>query len=151
MKHAGYNELVNFIKQKDWQIFGTLTFRFVVSREQAEKELNKFWNIIDRKLYGNLRWRKNIRTERLCFLQNGKINENNHIHFVANTITGVDVKDFIIILKYFWRRKIKSSGKEINIKYVKSLEAASRYLMHEFYKLGNDTLALNCSNIKETN
>jgi hypothetical protein len=47
MKHAGYNELVNFIKQKDWQIFGTLTFRFDVSREQAEKELNKFWNITE--------------------------------------------------------------------------------------------------------
>ena len=62
-------------------------------------------------------------------------------------IDGVDVKDFIIILKYFWKRKIKSSGKEINIKCIRNLEATSKYLMHEFYKLGNDTLALNCSNI----
>ena len=147
MRHEGYNELVSFIKQKDWQIFGTLTFRFDVSKEQAEKELNKFWNIIDRKLNGNLSWRKNIRTKRLCFLQNGKINNNNHIHFVANTIDGVDVRDFIIILKYFWQRKIKSSGKEINIKCIRNLEATSKYLMHEFYKLGNDTLALTCSNI----
>jgi hypothetical protein len=151
MKHAGYNELVNYIKQKDWQIFGTLTFKFDVSKEQAEKELNKFWNIIDRKLYGNLSWRKNIRSERLCFLQNGKINENNHIHFVANTIDGIDVKDFIIILEYFWRKKIKSSGKENVIEQLENLEAASKYSMHEFYKLGNDTLALTCSNIKKTN
>ena len=147
MRHEGYNELVSFIKQKDWQIFGTLTFRFAVSKEQAEKELNKFWNIVDRKLYGNLSWRKNIRTKRLCFLQNGKINDNNHIHFVANTIDGVNIKDFIIILEYFWRRKIKSSGKENVIKEAESLEAVSKYLMHEFYKLGNDTLALTCSNI----
>ena len=103
MRHEGYNELVNFIKQKDWQIFGTLTFKFAVSKEQAEKELNKFWNIIDRKLNGNLSWRKNIRTERLCFLQNGKINKNNHIHFVVNTIDGINIKDFIIILEYLWK------------------------------------------------
>ena len=35
MRHEGYNELVSFIKQKNWQIFGTLTFRFDVSKEQA--------------------------------------------------------------------------------------------------------------------
>jgi len=138
---------VEYVKDGQWQIFGTLTFRYDVDLKQAEKTLNTFWNIIDRKLFGNLSYRKNIRTKRLCVLQTGKLNNNKHIHFVANTIDDISIDDFILILKFFWFKKIKTAGQHIKIEKVKNLEATSKYLLHEYRKLGTDTLATTCSNI----
>ena len=62
--NKGYKELVDYVEEGKWQIFGTLTFRYDVDFRQAEKTLNTFWNIVDRKLFGNLSYRKNIRTKR---------------------------------------------------------------------------------------
>ena len=145
--NKGYKELVDYIEEGKWQIFGTLTFRYDVDFRQAEKTLNTFWNIVDRKLFGNLSYRKNIRTKRICVLQTGKLNNNKHIHFVSNTIEGVDVDDFILILKFLWLNKIKTAGQHMKIEKVKNLEATSKYLLHEYGKLGTDTLATTCSNI----
>ena len=145
--NKGYNQLVEYVKDGQWQIFGTLTFRYNVDLKQAEKTLNTFWNMIDRKLFGNLSYRKNIRTKRLCVLQTGKLNNNKHIHFVANTIDDISINDFILILKFFWFKKIKTAGQHIKIEKVKNLEATSKYLLHEYRKLGTDTLATTCSNI----
>ena len=145
--NKGYKELVDYVEEGKWQIFGTLTFRYDVDFRQAEKTLNTFWNIVDRKLFGNLSYRKNIRTKRICVLQTGKLNNNKHIHFVANTIEGVDVDDFISILKFLWINKIKTAGQHMRIEKVKNLEATSKYLLHEYGKLGTDTLATTCSNI----
>ena len=143
----GYNELVDYVEEGRWQIFGTLTFRYDVDLRQAEKTLNIFWNMVDRKLFGNLSYRKNIRTKRICVLQTGRLNNNKHIHFVANTIEGVDVDDFILILKFLWINKIKTAGQHLRIEKVKNLQATSKYLLHEYGKLGTDTLATTCSNI----
>ena len=145
--NKGYKELVDYVEEGKWQIFGTLTFRYDVDFRQAEKTLNTFWNIVDRKLFGNLSYRKNIRTKRICVLQTGKLNNNKHIHFVANTIEGVDVDDFISILKFLWLNKIKTAGQHMRIEKVKNLQATSKYLLHEYGKLGTDTLATTCSNI----
>ena len=145
--NKGYSELVDYVEEGKWQIFGTLTFRYDVDFRQAEKTLNTFWNIVDRKLFGNLSYRKNIRTKRICVLQTGKLNNNKHIHFVANTIEGVDVDDFILILKFLWINKIKTAGQHLRIEKVKNLQATSKYLLHEYGKLGTDTLATTCSNI----
>ena len=145
--NKGYKELVDYVEEGKWQIFGTLTFRYDVDFIQAEKTLNTFWNIIDRKLFGNLSYRKNIRTKRICVLQTGRLNNNKHIHFVANTIEGVDVDDFILILKFLWINKIKTAGQHLRIEKVKNLQATSKYLLHEYGKLGTDTLATTCSNI----
>lgn len=145
--YKGYKELVDYVEEGKWQIFGTLTFRYDVDFIQAEKTLNTFWNIIDRKLFGNLSYRKNIRTKRICALQTGRLNNNKHIHFVANTIEGVDVDDFILILKFLWINKIKTAGQHLRIEKIKNLQATSKYLLHEYGKLGTDTLATTCSNI----
>ena len=145
--NKGYSELVDYVEEGRWQIFGTLTFRYDVDFRQAEKTLNTFWNMVDRKLFGNLSYRKNIRTKRICVLQTGKFNNNKHIHFVANTIEGVDVDDFILILKFLWINKIKTAGQHLRIEKVKNLQATSKYLLHEYGKLGADTLATTCSNI----
>jgi hypothetical protein len=145
--NKGYKELVDYVEEGKWQIFGTLTFRYDVDFRQAEKTLNTFWNIVDRKLFGNLSYRKNIRTKRICVLQTGKLNNNKHIHFVANTIEGVDVDDFKSILKFLWVNKIKTAGQHMRIEKVKNLQATSKYLLHEYGKLGTDTLATTCSNI----
>lgn len=145
--NKGYKELVDYIEEGKWQIFGTLTFRYDVDFRQAEKTLNTFWNIVDRKLFGNLSYRKNIRTKRICVLQTGKLNNNKHIHFVANTIEGVVIDDFISILKFLWINKIKTAGQHMRIEKVKNLQATSKYLLHEYGKLGTDTLATTCSNI----
>ena len=145
--NKGYKELVDYVEEGKWQIFGTLTFRYDVDFRQAEKTLNTFWNMVDRKLFGNLSYRKNIRTKRICVLQTGKLNNNKHIHFVANTIEGVDVDDFILILKFLWINKIKTAGQHLRIEKVKNLQATSKYLLHEYGKLGTDTLATTCSNI----
>src|SRR6056300_383999 len=145
--NKGYKELVDYVEEGKWQIFGTLTFRYDVDFRQAEKTLNTFWNIVDRKLFGNLSYRKNIRTKSICVLQTGKLNNNKHIHFVANTIEGVDVDDFISILKFLWINKIKTAGQHMRIEKVKNLRATSKYLLYEYGKLGTDTLATTSSNI----
>jgi len=147
MTNRGYDELVNFVKSKNWKIFGTLTFKHNLTTEQAEKALNTFWNMMDRLLYGNLSWRKNKRIKRFCVLQKGNSNYNNHIHFVAKTVKGVTVKDLIEILTYIWHEKIKASGHHNIINEIGNVEATSKYLMHEFYKLGNDTIATTSTNM----
>ena len=55
VKNTGYEEMCEYIKSvNDWQIFGTLTFKVALSRELAEKQINKFWKIVDRALFGTL-------------------------------------------------------------------------------------------------
>ena len=94
---TGYNELLEFIGE-DWQVFGTLSFKHRQTYEQAEKTLKYFWNCIDRIFYGNASYRKHIRTKRANVIQQGSTRQNTHIHFVAKTVKGFNINDFIEIL-----------------------------------------------------
>ena len=136
---TGYNELLEFIG-KDYQVFGTLSFKHRQTYEQAEKTLQHFWNCIDRIFYGNASNRKNIKTIRANVIQQGATRQNTHIHFVAKTVKGFKTDDFIAILKFVWKTKIRTAGLE-QIEEIKDTHATSKYLLHEFHTLGFDTLS----------
>ena len=145
MKRTGYNELLEFIGE-DYQVFGTLSFKHRQTYEQAEKTLNYFWNCIDRIFYGNASYRKNIRTKRANVIQQGSTRQNTHIHFVAKTVKGFIINDFIEILKYVWETKVSTAGLQ-QIEEIINTHATSKYLLHEYNSLGSDTLALSSTNI----
>ena len=147
---TGYDELLEFIEQSKWEVFGTLTFKHRQTYEQAEKTLNHFWNCIDRKFYSNASYRKNIRTKRVNVIQlgfnKGSKRQNTHIHFVAKTVDDVSTNDFIDIINQVWKTKVATAGL-YQIEEIKHTNATSKYLLHEFSTLGTDTLATTSTNI----
>jgi hypothetical protein len=64
-----------------------------------------------------------------------------HIHFTTELAENYTADDFIKLLTHIWRHKVNGSGISL-INKIRQKEKAIGYLLHDYYKLGNDTLAL---------
>ena len=66
-------------------------------------------------------------------------NNNLHFHFLAKSPYFEDKKEFENILNSIWF-EIKESGKYSKIELIKDNLAVAKYVGHETYKLGTDTI-----------
>jgi hypothetical protein len=151
IKHKGYKELLEWVAEQgvSFDLYITLTFRQRVTLEEADEAIGKLCNMIDRDVYGNACWRKGKRVKRLCFKQVGKTGTNTHMHFIAQTPSNYTQEEFLNLMEELWLTKIKTSGvKEQNkFEVIKNKKANNKYLLHEFYKLGNDTISTTSSQL----
>ena len=131
--------LIKWLNSYQWNVFGTLNFKYQMNEIAAENALKYFWNKVDRYYFGNKSHRNNIKVKRMCFLQKGYSNQNSHFHFVAITPNNETDINFIKTLKRIWQYEVKESGWFSYIKPPRSQQAVCNYLVREFYKLGMDS------------
>jgi len=136
----GYNELIDWQTKKNHQVFGTLTMRRFASYDDLIKANKHFINCLNRHLFGNNFKRKNQKLDTFSTIQ-PMANGDYHIHFTSALPDNYNTNDFIQLLTQIWRNNVNGSGISL-IKQINNKEATIKYLLHDYYKMGNDTLAL---------
>ena len=135
----GYNELFDWQIKKKHKIFGTLTMRRKATYNDLTKANKHFLNCVNRQIFGNYK-RKGNRLDTFSTIQQ-MANGDWHIHFTTELAENYTTDDFIRLLTHIWRHKVNGSGISL-INKIRQKEKAIGYLLHDYYKLGNDTLAL---------
>ena len=136
MNNKIYKEISDWIEKYQFQIFGSLSFKEHISQSVRQKIFRHFWNRVDRHYFGSNR--KN-RIERICFNHVGYSNTNLHFHFLAKCPISEDTQKFNAVLNLIWF-EMRESGKYSKIELINDSIAVAKYVGHETYKLGTDTI-----------
>jgi hypothetical protein len=143
--------LATWLAKTDWQVFGTLKFTdgHSISEHKAEAIVRKFFNSLDRAYLGRNLVDAGHRLERVVFKQLGTSGSNVHYHFVAQP--GVNAEQFCDVAKRAWDEASSfTMGYELtDIKPARNAAACSNYGLHEFWKLGADTLCLRATHLSQ--
>ena len=149
MRNKNRKALTDWIAQTDWELAVTLTFRYDITEARARKTLRRWWNEIDRNLYGNAVKRQAKSTKRVCLLEKGKSGTNYHYHIHAKRPEDRDIslKKYMQMLELRWKR-LSSAG------YVNEFEpntnniAWATYTTKEITATNTDALDLSASNFE---
>jgi len=146
-----YNELTGWLAATDWTVFGTLKFTdgHNISEHKAEAIVRKFFNNLDRAYLGRNLVDAGHRLERVVFKQMGSSGNNLHFHFVANP--NVNLEAFCKAARCAWDEASNfTMGYEHTlIETARSATHASSYGLHEYWKLGADTLCLQATHLSQ--
>jgi len=133
----------SWIEKYQFQIFGSLSFKEYINHSIRQKSFQHFWNKVDSYYFGNNR--KN-RIERICFNHVGYSNTNLHFHFLTRCPIFEDTQKFNAVLNLIWF-EMKESGKYSKIELINDNVAVAKYVGHETYKLGTDTINTETSHL----
>jgi len=136
----GYNELKDWQIGKEHKVWGTLTMRRYATYDDLIKANKHFFNCVNRQIYGNDYNRKKLRLDNFSTIEK-MANGNWHIHFSTTLADGYSIDNFIELLTRSWRNKVKGSG-ICDIEQIKNKQAVIGYQLKNFFKLGNDNLAI---------
>ena len=132
--------LIKWLNGYEWNVFGTLNFKYLLNENATGNALKYFRNRVNRYYFCNKIHRNNVKVKRKCFLQKDHSNQKIHFRFIvilANNETDIN---FIKTLKRIWQYEVKESGYFSEFETIEIKEAVTNYLTHEYYKLGSDTL-----------
>lgn len=139
--------LTEWLAEKDFTTFGTLKFTdgAEIGEAKAEKEVRKYFSMLDRAYYGNAVTNSNMRHDRIVFKHMGTSQANLHYHFLARPHTCPML--FAQLARKQWANLSTwtINYASIDIKTVRSNEAACSYMLHEYRKLGADCIILQAS------
>jgi hypothetical protein len=130
-------EWEKWIAAQGYTICGTLNFARKPSIEAAHKACRLFWNKIDRQTYGR---NPNLGVERAVCFHLGSNGDNPHFHFLA--CPPFDPQAFCVLANALWSDLDPDTAAPAfnEMAPVINLDQAARYLLHEGWKLGSDTL-----------
>lgn len=136
--------MTNWLAQAGWTVFGTLKYTngYEIVERKAEADVRRFWNELDRTYLGRNLVDKGHRVERFVFKQLGSSGSNLHFHFVAKP--NANIEQFCDTARCVWDETSSfTMGYEHTvIESARSGVRTTRYGLHEFEKLGADTLYL---------
>ncbi|WP_037306887.1 hypothetical protein [Ruegeria halocynthiae] len=136
--------LTNWLAQAGWTVFGTLKFTdgYSTSEHKAGQCVRRFFNELDRTYIGRNLADNGHRIERAVFRQLGSSGSNLHFHFVAKP--NANIENFCETARCVWDETSSfTMGYEHTIiEKARSAAHTARYGLHEFDKLGADTLYL---------
>ena len=136
----GYNELKDWQISKEHKVFGTLTMRRYATYDDLIKANRHFFNCVNREIFGNNYNRKKARLDTFSTIEQ-MANGDWHIHFSSTVADGYSLNEFIELLTRTWRKKVNGSGISL-IKQIKNKQAVIGYQLKNFFKLGNNNLAI---------
>lgn len=146
-----HDALKTWLAATDWTVFGTLKFTdgHSISEHKAEAIVRKFFNGLDRAYLGRNLVDAGHRIERVVFKQLGSSGSNVHYHFIAQP--GVNAEQFCNAAKCAWGEasNFTMAYEHTVIEPVKSAKRTSSYGLHEFWKLGTDTLCLHATHLSQ--
>jgi hypothetical protein len=142
--HKQKNELVDWLGQTDWTVFGTLKFTDGqdISAKKAEADLKKYFNKLDRTYLGSNMVDAGHRIQRVVFSHLGTCGSNIHFHFVAKP--DAEVGRFCETARLVWQEtsNFTMGYENTKIEAVDDASAVTRYCLHEYNRLGPETLYL---------
>lgn len=148
-----HGALTDWLAATDWQVFGTLKFKFKdghsMSDGKADAIMCKFFNSLDRAYLGRNLVDAGHKLERVVFTHLGSSGSNVHYHFVAQP--GVNAEQFCNAAKCAWEEasSFTTGYEHTMIERARSAANTSGYGLHEFWKLGNDTLCLQATHLSQ--
>ena len=98
--------LRRWLNEHAWDISATLTFADPYSEKQAQRAAAMYWREVDYYLYGNASRRKNIRCERVMFLEGDGEIVHHHYHAAIKCPRDrfEDVDEFCVFLTKRWNK-----------------------------------------------
>lgn len=136
-------ELMDYLLEQDWDVFGTLKFvdGRTIGSATAHNLLRSYWNRVDRMFFGHASERKGVRLPRWCFAHEGSDTENFHIHFVLKSPIS-DMARACTVLNAVWAQHHHQTGPMAKnwIMPVQSRTSAVNYVTREYWRLGSATL-----------
>lgn len=142
-------ELQDWIEAQNFTIFGTLKFTSgtLINPERSDKIICGYFNALDRAYFGNATCNVGMRHPRLVFKQFGTSGTNIHYHFLARPINNPDL--FAKLAQQQWAKmgSWTISAADTWIERVRSSRMSAAYILHEYGKMGADTLCLGASTL----
>ena len=131
----------------EWNISATLTFEDKTQEQEARRRLKRFWNRVDKRLYGNQMVRRNRKVERLNILEGDGIAENFHFHAAIKMPTDRfnNPYEFSKFLAKLWREENGKSGFKTDISPINDELAWAIYITKRIPRLDSDVLDENSS------
>ena len=141
-----------WVGQQQFWLFGTAKYfdGTIISREEAEKDVSRFFNKLDRALLKRIDLIENRRLERLVFIETGRTRTNTHIHFYIKGNDYVGYEQIVEQCEKIWIEDIKKSY-EMDMRDNKY--AGNRrdgYCYKEMRNLNEDVLHVDCCHINLT-
>lgn len=148
-KNRQKQALTHWLTQTDWTVFGTLKYTngYDIAEAKAVADMHRFFGTLDRLYMGRKQIDAGYRIERAVFRQLGSSGSNLHFHFVAKP--NANVEGFCETERCVWDETSSfSMGYEHTvIERARSAEDTARYGLHEFDRLGVDTLCLSAMHL----
>jgi hypothetical protein len=142
-----HRALTDWMVETNWQVFGTLKFTdgSAISLRRAENLVCKYFNKLDRAYYGNAATNVGMRHNRVVVKHMGTSGTNLHYHFLAKPDT--DPALFADLARKQWAHMSSwtMGFADTDIAAVRSNKGSSIYMLHEYDKLGADTVFLQAS------
>ena len=142
-----HRALTDWMVETNWQVFGTLKFTdgSAISLRRAENLVCKYFNKLDRAYYGNAATNVGMRHNRVVVKHMGKSGTNLHYHFLAKP--DMDLALFADLARKQWAHMSSwtMGFADTDIAAVRSNKGSSIYMLHEYDKLGADTVFLQAS------
>jgi len=147
--------LTEWLTAMDFTVVGTLKFKFTdgfcIHAWWAEKLVRKYFNALDRVYYGNAAANSNVRHSRAVFLHKGSSQQNIHYHFLAKPNS--DPVLFCKLARKLWAGLYTHTMGYLDtqIELVRDNDAVANYMLHEYNKLGANTLFTAATHINTSN
>ena len=141
-------EVRGWVKGVNWDTEGTLTFSNDISQKQAEQALGRFWDRVDRHLYGNAAKRFQKRCQRLNVLEGDGVAQRYHFHIAAKRPPDrfATVTSFSDFLRDHWLAD-NPNNFVVSFGPIRDLERYTNYITKHVRRDNCDTLILDSSHI----
>lgn len=142
------DEVRKWLNQFDWDTEITLTFSNDISEHQARQTLKRFWNRVDKCLYGNAVRNFNKRCERMNLLEGQRNVSRFHFHILARLPTDrfSTVTEFCDYLREQWRVE-NSNNYIVSFHPIKNRDRYTNYSTKSIGRNDCDTLVIDSSHI----
>lgn len=133
----------------DWDISATLTYSELVRERDAYSRLKKFWNRVDRRLYGNEMKKRNRRVERLNIMEGDGVAQNHHFHCVVKMPIDrfQNPFEFSKFLARLWREENGKMGHKTDIGPIIDELGWAIYITKKITRLSSDMLDATSSHV----
>ena len=126
---------IAWLKNTEWELAITVTFKGSCSERRARKTMSRWLNELDKKFYGYGVRKENKRFERVVVRHMGSQKDHLHYHIAAKRPKNKEISKskFLALAKFTWE-KLSSAGHQNTFKEVYDSEGWLGYILGEMEK-----------------
>ena len=126
---------IAWLKNTEWELAITVTFKPNCSKRRARKTMSRWLNELDKKFYGYGVRKENKRFERVVVRHMGSQKDHPHYHIAAKRPKNKEISKmkFLALAKFTWE-KLSSAGHQNTFKEVYDSEGWLGYILGEMEK-----------------
>ena len=126
---------IAWLKNTEWELAISVTFRTGCSERRARKTMSRWLNELDKKFYGYGVRKENKRFERVVVKHMGSQKDHPHYHIAAKRPKNKEISKvkFLALAKFTWE-KLSSAGHQNTFEQVYDSEGWLGYILREMEK-----------------